>query len=158
MLQNNLPRLAVSCILAVLGFVALHNACGILPDVIIWWLLYTVACGIVIHPKGRSRIGDHAVLAILPALTPVLVLLFFVIAEHDICYSVPNQWAAVALLPASWFAIFIFSFSKAPILAAIKYLGGPTSKEKLDRIFRAFSVVVAGVIACVMALAALGHG
>lgn len=50
----DLGRLAVSSIIAVLGFIVLNRACGVLPDVIVWWLFYCVGSGVVLNSEAGS--------------------------------------------------------------------------------------------------------
>ena len=154
----NLGRLAVSSLIAILGFIALNRACGVLPDVIVWWLFYCVGCGVVLNSEAGDEPRTLAILAVLPALIPVLMLGFFVLADRYVCLSLPSPWIALFLPIASWFSIFIFTFARAPLGGAVKLLIRPDTEKKVKRVITVAQLIIGGVAAIALSLMALGKG
>lgn len=156
--NENLGRLAVSSIIAILGFIALNRACGLLPDVIVWWLFYCVGCGVVLNSEAGAQPRTLAILSILPALIPILMLGFFVLAERYVCLSLPSPWIALLLPIASWFSIFVFTFARAPLSGILQILIRPDTEEKAKRAITVAQLIIGGVAAIALSLMSLGKG
>lgn len=154
----HLGRLAISSIVAVLGFIALNRTCGLLPDVIVWWLFYCVGCGVVLNTEAGDQPRTLAVLSILPAIIPVLMLGFFVLVEKYVCLSFPSPWVAVLLPIVSWFSIFVFSFARAPLRNVVDISLRPNTEEKVKRLITVAQLVIGGIIAVALSLMSLGKG
>lgn len=152
----SLGRLAVSSIIAVLGFVALNQACGLMPNVVVWWLIYCIGSGIVLNSESNEPHKALALLSILPAMVPAVMAGFFVIAERSVCLSLPNPWIPVMLPFFSWFAIFIFSFSRTPLSRFVDVLIRPDTEAKTKRAISVLQLLIAGVTAIALALLTLG--
>lgn len=152
----NLGRLAVSSIIAVLGFIALNRVCGILPDVIVWWLFYCVGSGVVLNSEAGSPPRTLALLSVLPAFVPVLMLGFFVLAGEWVCLSMPSPWIAVLLPVVSWFSIFVFSFARTPLNQVLQILIHPDTEQKAKRAITVAQLVIAGIATIALALISLG--
>lgn len=152
----DLGRLAVSSIVAVLGFIALNRACGVLPDVIVWWLFYCVGSGVVLNSEAGSPPRNLALLSILPALVPVLMLGFFVLAERHVCLSMPSPWIAVLLPIVSWFSIFVFSFARTPLNQLLQILIHPDTEQKAKRAITVAQLIIAGIATIGLSLMGLG--
>ena len=153
---ENLGRLAVSSIVSVLGFVALNQACGLMPNVVVWWLIYCVGSGVVLNSDSGAPPKELALLAILPAVVPAMMAGFFVAAERPICLSLPNPWIPLMLPFFSWFAIFIFSFSRTPLTRFVAVLIRPDTEVNAKRALSALQFMIAGIAA--VALAFLNFG
>lgn len=154
----NLGRLAVSSIIAVLGFVALNRACDLLPDVIVWWLFYCVGCGVVLNSEAGDRPRTLALLSILPALVPVLMLGFFVLSERHLCLSLSSPWIAILLPIVSWFSIFVFSFAREPLRGVLELFIDPDAEKKVTRAITVVQILITGIVAVALSLMALGKG
>lgn len=155
-MQAILGRLAVSSIVAVLGFVALNQACGVMPNVIIWWLLYCIGSGTVLNSETGEPPKVLALLSALPAIVPVLMLGFFVLAEKPVCLSLPSPWIPLMLPVVSWLAIFILSFSRTPLRGFVEILVRPDTEQKAKRVISMLQLLIAGVTGSVLALLTLG--
>ena len=155
--QEILGRLAISSIVAVLGFIALNQACGVMPSVAIWWLLYCIGSGTVLNSETREPPKVLALLSVLPAFVPVLMLGFFVLAENPVCLSLPSPWILLMLPVVSWFAIFVLSFSRAPLLQLVEILVRPDTEQKAKRAISMIQLLIAGVTGSVLALLTLGR-
>src|SRR5450755_2116896 len=97
--QERLGRLAASCAVAVLGTIPLENSCGIFPNVIVWWLVYTLGSGLVLNSRRGENLPVLARYAILPALTPMITYgVLFLADKANLCVSIPlssNLYKAV---------------------------------------------------------------
>lgn len=155
-IQAALGRLALSSIVAVLGFVALNQACGVMPNVIVWWLVYCIGSGTVLNSEAGEPPKALALFSLLPAIVPILMLGFFVIAEKPVCLSLPSPWIPLMLPVASWLAIFIFSFSRTPLRGFVDVLIRPDTEQKAKRAISVLQVLIAGVTGIVLAILTLG--
>ncbi|HEX2855755.1 MAG TPA: hypothetical protein VHO24_21140 [Opitutaceae bacterium] len=153
---TNNGRLALSTIVAILGFIALNQACNLLPDVLIWWLIYTIGSGVVLNADDTIQPGTLALLAVWPAFVPVIVLGFFLLAGMNLCLSLPTPWIGMLLPPVSWFAIFIFSFARKPLRAMFESAGDKKTEEQIKRAISVVQIVIGGIIAIALALSGLG--
>lgn len=153
----SLGRLALSSIVAVLGFVALNQACGEVPGVVVWWLIYCIGSGAVLNSEAGESPKTLAVLSLLPASVPVMMLGFFVIAEKPVCLSMPSKWIPYMLPVVSWFAIFIFSFSRTPLRSFVEHLIAPGAEEKAKRAISLLQLLIAGITGTALALLTLGR-
>jgi hypothetical protein len=153
----SLGRLAISSIIGVLGFVALNQSCGVMPNVAIWWLLYCIGCGTVLNSEAGEAPKALAVLSILPAAVPVLMLGFFVVAKKPVCVSLPSPWIPLILPPASWFAIFVFSFARTPLSGFVETIGRAETEAKAKRAVSVIQLIIGGVTGTALALLTLGR-
>ena len=155
--RAQLGRLGISSIVAVLGFVALNQACGKLPDVVIWWFIYCIGSGIALNTGRGEHIKDLAKLATIPALTPIAMAGFFVLAQMPVCISVPSPWVFLLLPIASWIAILVFSFARSPLHDIVTWILHPESEVIAKRVISALQVVIAGIVSIALALSAIGR-
>jgi len=154
--NEEMGRLAVSSIVAVMGFIVLNKACGLIPDVIIWWLLYAIGSGVVLNTEQGERPATLMKLSILPAIVPVLMLVFFTIVGIDLCLSLPSPWIILMLPIVSWVSIFIFSFARAPISQFVSWVVTGGSVNKINKVITAIQIIISGVAAIALSLSLLG--
>jgi len=155
--KEQLGRLAISSIIAVLGFVALLNSCGLIPGVVIWWLIYAIGCGVVLNTEEGEAPRILALLSLLPALIPIAMAIFFKIAGRDLCLSLPGISVLFMLPITSWFSIFIFSFARSPLAAFVKWIIEGSSEEKVKKVVTVIQLIISGVAAIALALSILGN-
>jgi hypothetical protein len=156
MTKEAMGRVATASIIGVLAFVVLNRSCGMIPDVVIWWLVYALGCGVVLNTEKGEAQRALARLAILPSLVPVIVLLFFVLADQRVCLSLPTPWIALLFPLASWAGIFVFSFARDPIGSLITFLVNPGTEERTRRLITVVQLMISGLAAIVLALTTLG--
>jgi hypothetical protein len=154
-------RLAVSTIVAIVGTVALINACGKMPQVIVWWLLFTIGCGVMLNSEEGTPAKELALTALLPTLTPLLVGLFMFAIDINSspCISFPwgrSPFAVPLLFMFTWIAIFLFSYARQPLLEFSEWLATKRAGGNIDRIFWASRAILVGVAGLVLLIASLG--
>lgn len=154
--QLALGRLALASIVGVLGFIALNQSCGVMPNVVIWWMIYCIGAGVVLNTETGEAAKTLAVLSIFPALVPALMAGFFVLAEKPVCLSLPSKWIPFMLPVVSWLAIFIFSFARTPLRGLIELLVRPDTEQKASRAISVAQILITGVSTIALALIALG--
>lgn len=154
--QEQRGRLAMSTLIGVIAFVALNQACGVIPDIVIWWLIYVLGSGVVLNTTKGEPPRVLVRLAILPALAPVLVAGFFILAQQPMCISVPSPLAVVILPVASWAGIYVFSGARKPIITFVKFALRPKTKERVERITTIIQLIISSIAAIVLALTTLG--
>lgn len=162
--RERLGRLAASCAIAVIGTVSLENACNHFPVVIVWWLLYTIACGLVLNTRRGESLTALLFLAIAPTATPIMTELVLLLSGQDnLCISIHlpddplKRVAIVILIPTvTWAAIVIFSFGNGPAKAAARWVQKLTPKGNVEEIGSVIRAIVSVVIAIVLALSRLG--
>lgn len=154
--QLALGRLALASIVGVLGFIALNQSCGVMPNVVIWWMIYCIGAGVVLNTETGEAPKTLAVLSIFPALVPALMAGFFVLAEKPVCLSLPSKWIPFMLPVVSWLAIFIFSFARTPLRGLIELLVRPDTEQKASRAISVAQILITGVSTIALALIALG--
>jgi len=163
--QERLGRLSASCAVAVIGTLPLENSCGEFPNVIVWWLLYTLGSGLVLNSRKGEDPSVLRKYAILPALTPMITYgVLFLAEKANLCISFPlshNIYKAVATVVAlpvlTWTAIVIFSFGREPAMAFARWIAGKeVSTERIERIGSTIRSVVTTLSATVILIAGLG--
>lgn len=153
---ESLGRLAVSSIIAALGFIALIQSCGLVPNVIVWWLIYCIGSGVALNSESNTPIKELALLSALPAIVPAMMAVFFVAAGIPICISLPSPWIPLMLPLFSWFGIFIFSFARTPLTHFVAALIRPETETNIKKTLSAIQLIIAGIAAIALALASLG--
>jgi hypothetical protein len=163
LVHERLGRLAASSAVAVAGAIALFNTCNKPTLSIAWWLVYTIGAGLVLSPKRGDSLKVIALLALLPAATPMIVYsLVLNLTEYEVCMSFairPDRVLAFAiLLPLiTWLAIFIFSFGRLPAKSAARFiLGTSENPERIEKIASAIRSIIAAIAMIVLLISALG--
>jgi hypothetical protein len=130
MLTNErLGRLAVSSIAAVVGGIVLLNLCANPIRAMATWLLYSVVCAILLNSQEGEELRTLSTLALLPAITPLLVLIYpLLFLNEGICFSGvlltgraagPVIGLCLFFFVVSYIAITLFAFGRAKVLAAV---------------------------------------
>lgn len=165
MKSEALTRLSFSTICAVLGAVALMGTCGSLRQAVLWWLVYSVACGVVLNTKAGEKPKQVALLAILPGVAPSLVAAFlWLFSPDDFCFSLATSTSErfalllIALAAISWFGVFVFSFSRDVILRTAKLLSYKGSAQKLEKMEATLRTLIGVVLAVLLLLKTLQGG
>lgn len=145
MLTNDrLARLAVSSLAAVVGGILLLDTCGNLFRAIGSWLLYSVVCAVLLNSREGEDLRTLSRLAILPAISPLLVLAYpALFLNQGICFSGVQLTGRASgfilglcafVFVASYCAISLFAFGRTMLLAALTASSTAAMAERIRRI------------------------
>jgi hypothetical protein len=154
-------RVALATLAAVVGGIILINNCSALERAMGAWLLFVLAAAIALNSDTGESPKVLAKLAVLPAITPLLVWAYPVLfTDASLCISfvrLTNRaiWFVVAfalfIAFVSWFAIVLFAFARNQIL---ELATRGTEKPTADRI-RNIAKTVRAIVAVVAAVGLL---
>jgi hypothetical protein len=168
-MSERMGRLAASCVIAVIGSIVLTNACQdpSPTPAIAWWLAYTLGAGLVLSTQRGEKAKALALLAILPALTPIIVFGFLLLriqrSDTLVCMSFPVPPTmtlpfAILLPLITWLAIFIFSFGWVPARAVARFVLGVIRKPaQVTKVANAIRLLVSALVTIVMLISVLGR-
>jgi hypothetical protein len=169
-LHERMGRLAASCVVAVVGAIVLSNACQSASPTpsIAWWLVYTLGAGLVLNTQRGENPRVLALLAALPALTPMIVFGFLLFRTQSsstslVCMSFPvpppMMLPFAILLPLiTWLAIFIFSFGWVPARSVSRFIEKVSKRPaQVRKVANAIRMLVAALVTVVMLIATLGR-
>lgn len=156
--NERLGRMAMGTILAVIGGIVLQGICSDPIRAIACWLLYVVVVAIAINSERCDEMRALAVLAILPAITPLIVLAYPVMfLNQGVCISgvrlTREQGGLIAgfcvfFAIVSWLAITLFAFARNSIVSGIGKIADVKLAERLtafDKVLRTGDAVVGSV-------------
>jgi hypothetical protein len=138
-----MPYIAFTCILGVLEAVILSKtAQSSSSDYIVYWLLYTVACGAIINYDAALPAG---ILALMSLPSPTIIGLVYVYeyffngifnfsGNSIYVKNLPHFWPILGL---AWLftviAIWLFSFARPLVLSAINTAMSPKEAGKIEK-------------------------
>lgn len=160
MKHEEIGRLGAACIVAVLaGFLFLRTENY--DNAILIWLLYTVGAGVILNTEAGVSQKRLALLALLPALTPLIMLshvwLIMGEAEHFSGLRTDSPRFVYLILffaAVSWAGIFLFSFTRKWILSLLMHIRQPDAATPIKNI-EAWVRAIISLIAAVTLLSKL---
>lgn len=160
MKAETLGRMAASCIIAVIAGVELLTHCDNPPIAMIWWLVFTIAAGVFLNSRVGERILYLAFASLAPAVVPLFVLAYpAIILDQEVCFSGAkfsefDRGTRIVIvmffIAVSWMGIFLFSFARSGLLAALKLLARDQTSQNLHRIEATIRAACAVVGACAL--------
>jgi len=156
---ERLGRLAMGTIASIVGGIVLQGICNDPIRAIACWLLYVIVVAVAINSPECDTPGALAVLAILPAITPLIVLAYpAIILQQGVCISgmrlndrTPGLIIGFCIffIAVSWIAITLFAFARNALVSGITKVTDVKLAERLaamDKALRA-GVAVVGSLA-----------
>ncbi len=167
MSNEELGRISVSCVVAVIaGSLLLSPSIwGMAP--ILWWLVYTLGCGVLLNTKRGEKPSRLALFALAPALAPLVAVLYlFLIDKLDRFSDLDADNPRFPLLLlffvlVSWLGIFLFSFARLAVLGFLRWVAkgkGTDWLSKAELTVRALIGLLAALALLAATLASRGSG